>query len=286
MLEERLSKAYSQHNLGGYNLSNPRQPSSPYPTIGPAGNNSSSGAENFYTGEAPQNFVPPTTTHNYLQHTPQTQYTNYNKRSSVSIPSSNQYPPQQTLQRNDSYQKQAQSIPARYPNQPNFVSPEHGPTPSQPSHMSQPSPQTPHNQIREPVATPSVDSSAAYYYNSSLPADGRKPTRSLETAPSPYPNLHQASSFNRQSVPPTPASANIQPAQPPAQPSQAAQQYQQVPQPNAQHYWQQQQQNVSQPSHVYQAGAPGYAGFSQESFPSVPHHAPQQPVVEESLIDL
>ncbi|KAI3324267.1 ubiquitin binding protein [Xylariaceae sp. AK1471] len=284
MLEERLSKAYSQHSLGGYSLPNSRQPSSPYPIIGPAGGNSSSGAENFYTSEPPQNFVQPATAHNYPQHVPQAQYANYDKRSSVSIPSSSQYPPH-TLQRNDSYQKQVPSVPVQYPNQPSFVSPEHAPTPSQPNHLSQPSPQTPHNQTREPTATPSADSSAAYYYNTSLPPDGRTPTGSLEAGPSPYPNLHQPSNFNRQSIPPTPASTNVQPAQPPTQPSQAAQQYQQVAQPNSQLYWQQ-QQSVGQPGHVYQAGAPGYAGFSQESFPSAPHHAPKQPVLEESLIDL
>ncbi|KAI0813057.1 hypothetical protein GGR55DRAFT_639047 [Xylaria sp. FL0064] len=291
MLEERLSKAYSQHSLGGYNLPNLRQAPSPYAALGPAAGNSSSGAENFYTGEPPQSFGPRPTATDYAQHTPQPQpqYANYDKRSSVLMPSNNQYPPH-TIQRNESYHKQAPSAPVHYPTQPNFVPPEHTPTPSQSNHLPQPSPQTPHNQVREPAAT-STDSSAAYYYNTSLPAEGHTPNTALETAQSPYPNLHQPSNFNRQSIPPTPASANVPPVQNPAQPSQQAQQYQQVAQPNSHHYWQQQQQQQQQPNggqlgHLYQAAAPGYAGFSQDPFPSAPQHAPQQPAVEESLIDL
>ncbi|KAI3329964.1 hypothetical protein F4824DRAFT_480173 [Ustulina deusta] len=295
MLEERLSKAYSQHSLGGYNLPSLRQAPSPYPALGPAAGNAS-GAENFYTGEPLRNFGHRATAHDYAQHTPQPppqpqpQYANYDKRSSVSMPSNSQYPPH-TIQRNESYHKQAPPAPIHYPTQPNFVPPEHTPTPSQSNLLSQPSPQTPHNQAREPVVATSTDSSAAYYYNTSLPTDGRAPISSLETTQSAYPNLHQASNFNRQSVPPTPASTNVQPAQPPAQPSQQAQQYQQVTQPNSHHYWQQQrqqqqQQNAGQLGHAYQAGVPGYSGFNQDLFPSAPHHAPQQPAMEESLIDL
>ncbi|KAI1310617.1 hypothetical protein F5Y03DRAFT_344985 [Xylaria venustula] len=289
MLEERLSKTYSQHSLGGYNLPSLRQAPGPYPALGPAAGNSS-GAENFYTGEAPQDFGHRATSHEYAQHAPQPQpqYGNYDKRPSVSMPPNSQYPPH-PIQRNESYHQQVPSAPTHYPIQPNFVPPEHTPTPSQSNHLSQPSPQTPHNQARESVAT-STDSNAAYYYNTPLPADGRTPTTVLETAQSPYPNLHQTSNLNRQSVPPTPASANVQPVQPPAQPVQQAQQYQQAPQPNSHHYWkqqqQQQQQSGGQLGHVYQAGVPGYAGFSQDPFPSAPQHAPQQPAVEESLIDL
>ncbi|KAJ2990427.1 hypothetical protein NUW58_g2958 [Xylaria curta] len=285
MLEERLSKAYSQHSLGGYNLPNPRQASNPYPALGPVASNSSTGAENFYTaGEPPQNFNQSIAAHSYAQNAPQAQYTTYDKRSSVSMPSHSQYPPH-TTQRNESYHRQAPSATVHYPNQPNFISPEHTPTPSQPNLLPQPSPQTPHNQAREPTATSSVDSSAAYYYNPSGPTDRRTPTGSLETTPSPYPSLHQASNFSRQSFPPTPASAHIQPAQPPTQSVQPAQPYQQATQPDSQPYWQQ-QQNMGQSGHIYQTGVPGYAGLGQDPFPSAPHHTPKQPAVEESLIDL
>ncbi|KAF2972812.1 hypothetical protein GQX73_g773 [Xylaria multiplex] len=281
MLEERLSKTYSQHSLGDYNLPNLRQTSSPYPVLGPAASNPSTGVENFYTGEPPQNFGHSATAHTYA---PQPQYANYDKRSSVSMPSNSQYP-SHTAQRNESYHKQIPSAPVHYPNQPSFVPPEHTPTPSQSNQLSQPSPQTPHNQAREPAAATSADSNAAYYYNASLSADGRAPSGSLDTMPTPYPNLHQTSNFNMQSVPPTPASVNVQPAQPPTQSLPQSQQYQQATQPNSHHYWQP-QQNAGQPGHAYQAGVPGYAGFSQDSFPSAPHHAPQHPAVEESLIDL
>lgn len=291
MLEERLSKAYGQHSLGGYTHPNPRQAANPYPALDATASNPS-GAENFYTGEPPQSFGQPTMSHNLARHAPQTQYAPYERHPSVSMPSNEQYPPN-TTQTNDSY-KQAPSAPIHYPSQANFVPPEHAPAPSQSNHLSQPSPQTPHNQVREPAVTSSADPSAAYYYNASLPADGRAQAGPLETTPSPYPSLHQASNFNRQSVPPTPSSSNVQPAQPPTQPpqpnqqfqpSQPTQPYQQATQPNSQPYWQQ-QQSTGQPSHVYQGGDPRYTGFSQDPFPSVPHHAPQQPAVEESLIDL
>lgn len=259
MLEERLSKAYSQHTLGGYNLPNSRQAPSPYPTLSSTASNPS-GAENFYSGEPPQNFGQPTV-HNY---DPRAQYANYDKRSSISMPSNSQYPPH-TTQRNENYHKQTPLAPPHYPTQPNFVPLDHTPTPSQSNHLSQPSPQTPHNQVREPAASPSVDPNGAY-----------------------YPNLHQPSNFTRQSVPPTPASTSIQPAQPvpqPSQPAQPAQPYQQVAQPNSLPYWHQ-QQNAGHPSHVYQAEAPRYGGYNQDPFPSAPQHAPQQSAVEESLIDL
>ncbi|KAI0199859.1 hypothetical protein F4808DRAFT_431506 [Astrocystis sublimbata] len=276
MLEERLSKAYSQHSLGGYNLPNSRQAANPYPALGPSTGNPASGAENYYTGGPAQSFNQPVAAHSYAQNAPPTPYAAYDKRSSVSMPSSNQYPPQ-PAQMNEPYHNPAPSAPMQYHNQANYVSAEH--TPTQPNHMPQPSPQTPRNQAREPVMTPSVESNAAYYYNNSIPHDGHASTVSVETTPSPYPSLHQATNLGGQSIPPTPSSASIQPTLSPAHP------YRQATQPNPQPYWQQ-EQNAGQASHAYQAGAPGYPGFSQESFPSAPHHAPQQPVVEESLIDL
>ncbi|KAI0391922.1 ubiquitin binding protein [Xylariaceae sp. FL0594] len=289
MLEERLSKAYSQHNLGGYSLAGPRQPSSPYPSIG----HPASGAENFYTGEPRQGFVPQTAAHNYAQPAPQAPYTNYDEHGSISVaPNTNpQYPPH-ALQRNDSYPKPVSSLPAQYPGQPNFPA-EHARVPAQvaqtPQVGAQAAPQTPHNRNAEPPAAPTADASAAYYYNNTpLPADRRASTAALENAPSPYPNLHQPSNFNQPSVPPTPAASHVQPMQPPgppSQPHQQPQQYQQAAPPNSQHYWHP-QQGVGQPAHGYQANVPGYGAFGQEPFPSAPQHAPQPPVVEESLIDL
>ncbi|KAI2633382.1 ubiquitin binding protein [Xylaria nigripes] len=285
MLEERLSKAYGQHNLGGYTLPPTRQSSTAYPTMSPAASHSASGAENFYIGEPPQNFSQPTTAHNYApQPTPQPQYANFDRRASSSIPSNGQYPIH-PIQRDNSYHKQTPSAHVGYPSQPSLVQSDHTPVPSQPSHMSQQSPQTPHHQAHESAVPPSMESSATYYYNAPLPPDGRTPTGPLEATTSSYPNLHHASNFNGQSIPSMPASTNVQPTQPTAQPSQPTQSYQQTAQQNSQPYWQQ-QQNIAQPSQVYQTGVPGYGGFDQDPFPSAPHHTPQQPAVEESLIDL
>ncbi|KAI1764968.1 VHS domain-containing protein [Hypoxylon sp. FL1150] len=273
MLEERLSKAYSQHSIGGYNLPNPGlQQSSPYPSIESAGTRASVPAENFYTGEQ---LADPSRTplghHQYLQHVQQgtqQQFTGYDKRASLSMPPDNQYP-QNAVQRRDSWQKQqAPFAPVQYANQANYI-PSDAP---QPGHVPQPSPQTPLNRTAESAGTSAAEPSANYYYGNTHPSsDG--PTQNIppETAPSPYPNLQHTLNYNKQSTPL--AAAPI-----PAQPSQPAggQQYQT--------YWQQQQGGHA--PQVYQTGGAGYPGYTQDSFPTAPQHAPQQPAVEESLIDL
>lgn len=53
MLEERLSKAYNQQNLG-YNLPAPRQHTGGYPSMGMNGQASAPAAESFYTGQQSQ----------------------------------------------------------------------------------------------------------------------------------------------------------------------------------------------------------------------------------------
>ncbi|XP_044716258.1 VHS domain-containing protein [Hirsutella rhossiliensis] len=85
MLEERLSKAYSQQSFGGYNLPPPRQPSGPYPSIATQAHNSTGNAENFYTGQQPP--------------TPQPQFTSYG-------PGPGHHPAPQ-----DPYQQQQQAPP-------------------------------------------------------------------------------------------------------------------------------------------------------------------------------
>jgi growth factor-regulated tyrosine kinase substrate len=277
MLEERLSKTYSQHSIGGYNLPAPRQATSPYPAMHRTGAPSASGpAESFYTGEQQAHYAPP---HNYPQqplHTPQSQFANYDKRGSVSIPPNSQYP-----QRTGSWQTQAPSAPAPYPG-PGYAPSE---PPPQSIHPSQGAPQPQGARVPEPVGTPTADPNAAFYYANSQQSQGRQtPSVTGETAPSPYPNLQQPTGYNMQSIPPTPASVPAQPSQP----SQPPQQYQSPMPQQQQQYWQQPQHSGQAPQ-SYQPGAAAYPGFTQESFPSVPQHAlaqPQQPVVEESLIDL
>ncbi|KAI1380282.1 VHS domain-containing protein [Hypoxylon crocopeplum] len=268
MLEERLSKAYSQHSIGSYGLPNPGQQPSPYPSIESAATRTSAPAENYYTGEQLPDPARTPVGHQYARHVqqgPQQQFTGYDKRASMSMPPSNQYP-HQAVQRSDSWQKQqGPSAPVQYPNQANFPS-------------SDPSPQTPLNRAAESAAASAADPSAAYYYNNAQPSnDGTTPSIPPEAAPSPYPNLQHTLNYNRQSVPPTPASIPVQPSQPP-------QQYQPGGQQAQQPYWQQ-QQHADQGAQAYQAGGTGY-GYTRESFPAAPQHAPQQPVVEESLIDL
>ncbi|KAI1632682.1 hypothetical protein F4809DRAFT_626450 [Biscogniauxia mediterranea] len=284
MLEERLSKAYSQHSIGGYNIPPPRQPTGPYPSIGSTAGGAAAPAENFYTNEQQPALSRAPTAHQYpshVQQAPQAQYTSYDRRASASMPTNDQYP-QHAIQRSDSWQKQAPSAP-QYPSQPNYPPSEH--PPPQTNHISHPSPQTPHNRDTETARPAQTDPNAAYYYNNSIPnnADLHAPSVPPEANPSPYPVLQQQPNYNVQSVPPTPASAAVQPAQ---QPSQHPQQYQ-PPQQAQQPYWQQQPQHTGSAPQAYQTGAPGYASFSQEAFPSAPQHALQQPVVvEESLIDL
>ncbi|GJC96548.1 VHS domain-containing protein [Colletotrichum higginsianum] len=86
MLEERLSKAYSQHAVGGYNLPNPR---SAYPSLHASAPNSAGPAENFYTGSQQVDYghaPPPQAYHQHSQHTPQPPYATFDKRASMAGP--------------------------------------------------------------------------------------------------------------------------------------------------------------------------------------------------------
>ncbi|KAI1387377.1 VHS domain-containing protein [Hypoxylon trugodes] len=284
MLEERLSKAYSQHSIGGYGLPSSGQQASPYPPIESAAARASTSAENFYTGEQVPDTSRTPVGHQYhhIQQGPPQQFTGYDKRGSVSGPPNGQYP-QHTVQRSDSWQKhQGPSAPAQYPQQATFASSE---PPPQPSHVPQPSPQTPLNRVTETVGTSATDPNVAYYYNNSQSNNDRA-TPSIPPepapAPSPYPNLQHNLNYAGQSVPPTPASLPVQPSQP-------SQQYQPSNQQAPQLYWhqqQQQQQHADRAPQAYQTSGPGYSRFTQDSFPAAPQHVPQQPAIEESLIDL
>ncbi|KAI2628874.1 VHS domain-containing protein [Hypoxylon sp. NC1633] len=270
MLEERLSKAYSQHGIGSYSLPSSGTQPNPYPSIESNANRPSASAENFYTGEQLPDPGRTPVSHQYVQHVqpgPPQQFTSYDKRASMSMHPSNQYPIQ-SVQRNDSWQKQQHgpSVPGQYPSQANFT----------PGH---PSPQIPLSGTTDPAGISAADPSAAYYYNNAQQSNERStPSIPSETAPapSPYPNLQHSLSYNRQSVPPTAASAPTQPSQ---------QQYAPAGQQAQPPYWQQ-HQHADQSTQAYQTVGTGYAGYTQESFPSVPQHTPQQPAVEESLIDL
>ncbi|KAI0026090.1 hypothetical protein F4780DRAFT_6433 [Xylariomycetidae sp. FL0641] len=276
MLEDRLSKAYSQHSMGGYSL--PQQASGPYPSLGPAVGGHIPPAETFYAGDRQPASNRIAADHNYPQHTPQglqASYSGYDKRASMPVAPLNQYT-QHAPQGTDTWHKQGPSAPSQYPSEANFAPPEPS---NQPSHMTHQSPRTPY--VPESAGAHAPDASAAFYYNTPLQAgEGSAAGAPSEATPGSYPSLQQSATYNRQSIPPTPGSVVGQSSQIPH-----TQQYQQSMQPPQQAYWQP-QQPAGPPSQDVQAGGPAYAAFPQEAFPKAPQHAPPQPMVEESLIDL
>ncbi|KAI8278312.1 Vacuolar protein sorting-associated protein 27 [Colletotrichum sp. SAR11_57] len=259
MLEERLSKAYSQHAVGGgYNLPPVRHSTGSYPSLQAS---APGAAENFYTGEQRVDYghaPPPQAYPPHPQHTPQPQYATFDKRASVSGPPTGVYPPQEP-QRTDSWRSGGAPAPEQYA--------------PQPSYPSEPTP--PANHQNQPAATPSNDPNASYYFNPQQPSAPPSAPPSADPNPSPYPNLQQAVQY-RQSV-----SHQQTPVQAPAQPAQHTQQHQAPPQ--QQSYWQPSVPQQSAPQHWQ---GQYNSGYTQESFPTAPQHAPKQPAVEESLIDL
>ncbi|RDA93863.1 hypothetical protein CP533_4483 [Ophiocordyceps camponoti-saundersi (nom. inval.)] len=313
MLEDRLSKAYSQQSLGGYSLPPQRQP---YPPIAPAAHAHAGSADSFYTGQRPVSFhqvpnqvyqAPPP------QPPPQHQYASYGGHAQ---------------QRSDSWSSQAPSAPPQdhYRQQP---------PPAETTQRMQ-TPQQPPNE------SPVPDRHAPYYFSPpqpvqsplSAPSAPSAPASAPDTSASPYPNLSQAMQYSpappvsAQSQP-TPTQAHGQPSQPPSHapqepasfqnnhppPSQNLQQPQHQPQlpqqlPQSQHHQhqhhqQQQQQHQQQPSYwpqlaqqkqqpqpqqSQQHAAPqtwSYPSHSQDSFPTVPQNDPiRAPAPEEALIEL
>ncbi|ROT36243.1 VHS domain-containing protein [Sodiomyces alkalinus F11] len=282
MLEERLSKAYSQHTLGGYALPPARQASGSYPSLQASAPGPGVGpAENFYTGGD--------------------QRPEYGRAPQQGYPT----PPQHSLQTYDRTGGSVSGPPSAHYSAQNVPGPESwrgstGPQsdPSYPQHVGYPpseapGPQTDHRSQTHP-GEPGVDpsSTAAYYYNSQQPSQQPSAPSATEPAASPYPNLHHPPQYHRPSISQqTPGQTPAQSAQP-TQPTQSAQSTQPAP-PHQAHVPAPQQQNYWQPSMPQQATQPNqgwhgqqYSGYAQETFPSAPRHAPKQPAVEESLIEL
>ncbi|PSR99129.1 hypothetical protein BD289DRAFT_424655 [Coniella lustricola] len=280
MLEERLSKAFNQHSLGGYNMPAPPQPSGPYPALHSnlPPPNVNGPAESFYTGEV-QDYSRPAAQLPYAypsQPTPQPPYA-----AGYGAPApghQHQYPPpQQQVPRQDSWRASAPSEAG----QPNYP-PSETATP-QISHVSLP-PQTQQPSAPESVGnTPTGDSTASFYLQSNPQA---APSAPADMSPSPYPSLQQYG----QSATAPPENPGVAPPQHQQQQGAgpSAQQQPHVP------YWQHpaaQHVQVPAPSsapwqHAPQQPAQPYPGYQQEAFPSAPQHVPQQPVVEEALIEL
>ncbi|KAK7736516.1 Vacuolar protein-sorting-associated protein 27 [Cytospora paraplurivora] len=295
MLEERLSKAFHHQNIGGYNL--PRQASSPYSTIQAGVPISHVGpAESFYGAEQPlQDYGRPLAQSSYphpSQPTPQPQYATYDKRASLSGPSQHTYPPQQQQPRQDSWA--ASAPPTQYPPPQNYT-PSEAATP-QMGHLSLPQQQP---SAPESVGTtPTTDPTSSFYFQQASQNQQSPPSAPTEVAQSPYPNLQQSIqqySQQAQPIPETPAPASHAQAQ---QQQQHLSQQQAPPQPQPQQptapYWQHpaaQHVPVPVPSSApwqQHQQPPQYVGYQQEAFPSAPQHiiAPQQPAVEEALIEL
>ncbi|TID13206.1 ubiquitin binding protein [Venturia nashicola] len=259
MLEDRLSKTYSSQ-ISGYNLpASIQQPaSSPYPNLG-AGPPGASGAESFYTGQAP---AYPSHSLNYA---PQ-----YSQRESSLPPGYSQAP-------QDPY---SQGYPQQ---QPTFVpSQQQQRPPSTTYSQQQGSPQLQRrvsSQQQAPQFAPSQpppgvasDPAASFYYQNQQSV----PQQEQQTPSSPQ--LYQQ-------LPP-PGSSHQ-----PSQPAQAQSQSQQAPQmptsPPAQPYQQQQFPPAQVPAPqqhqpYWQAQQPAQQ-WGQNPFPAAPTH---QPKVEEALIEL
>jgi len=129
----------------------------------------------------------------------------------------------------------------------------------------------------EPAVIPSADSNAAFYYNN-IPQTQQLPQNPEQIQPQYQPN--PSPQMYHSTVPPQKS--------PQQYAHQPVKQQQQVPIESSQSqtpYWQGSQQNVGS-QQAWQAQGSTYNGYTQESFPSAPHHAPQQKIVEESLIDL
>lgn len=288
MLEERLSKAYSQHSIGGYNLPAPRQPSGPYPTIQASAPSAAGPAESFYTGEQQQDYGRPIghpAYHQSPQPTGHSQYAPYDKRGSVVGLPNGQYPSQQMPQRTGSWGNAQGGQAPQYNQQPSY--PPHEAAPSQASHLQQTQAQTPlvpPASIDSVSATPTNDPNASYYFTPQSQSQQQPGGSASDASQSAYPNLSQGLQSYQPSLPQTPASAAAQPSQPPPQ-------HQATPQQPQQPYWQHPAAQQTALPAVYQAPpSASYSnyGHGQEAFPSAPQHVPtpKQPVVEESLIDL
>jgi hepatocyte growth factor-regulated tyrosine kinase substrate len=228
----------------------------------------------------------------------------------------NQYPPQQAPQQKPAQSQRTVSWQTPDPAAPQYASqaPSYPPENAPPTQQQAAPPTNPQQQAppmnapsqppasygpSEPVMTPSADPNAAFYYNNAAPVP------QTQQAPEPnsqqYPPAHQSPQQYHTTIPQPvspqmyarqPQKPQEQYAPPPQQqvapPQQApAQQQAHPPQQQRQQasYWPPQQVPQQVPQQQWQAPPQTYTGYTQDSFPSAPHHTPQVKV-EESLIDL
>lgn len=297
MLEERLSNTYNQHNIGGYNLPQQSVTPSMYPSIASNAPNGSRGAESFYTGNSQrESYAHPQSTYSYPPG--QQQQSVYNKRTSVSdinYPTLDQrndnFPQQQNhqVQRQHTGNWQSNDLAPRYSAQSAPYSPQqqHQPLVQAQAPSNVPS-QPPANFVpSEPITKASTDSNTAAYHGT---VASNQPQPALDQVNSQYPVQSPPS---HHALAPSPQQFTHQPSIPQVPlysiPQQQSQQQPQQPQQRSEYWWAPNQEaptpQQSWPTPVPNV-VPSYNGYSQESFPSAPQHAPQTKVVEESLIDL
>ncbi|CEJ91174.1 Putative Glycolate oxidase [[Torrubiella] hemipterigena] len=207
MLEERLSKAYNQQNLG-YSLAGARQAAGGYPSMAMNGVASAPGAESFYTGQQPTGYAtgapsyPPTlATAAYAPgHAPDaTQYR---------TPSISQAPPVGTAlpgadQHASYYYNSAHTTPA--PSAPSAVAPAPDASPS---------------------PYPNLQQAAQYHRGSISSQTGVAPSQPVASAPQNPPHQPQAQQQQQQQPAPPQQQSYWQPSVP--------QQQRQPPQPTGQ----------------------------------------------------
>jgi growth factor-regulated tyrosine kinase substrate len=298
MLEDRLSNTYNQHTIGGYNLPPPqRATSNMYPSI-PNLANTAGGAESFYIGNAQaEPFGRPQSMYSAQPHQ---QYSSFEKRALIAStgyagpaqrPEFNQFPPQ------------GQAPPPQSSWQAN--DPSSTPTPGNPGYSTQDSQQDTYNQY-PPQSNPSQPQKTPIFPAANTVASSY-PTQAPNYAPempqqAPPPGNASSHSVLTPSTDPNSAFYFNNTSQAPQEPSQNQSQFLATQSPQQYHSLPLQQvppqQYSNQPSKQQTAAsfplahqtqqAPGqtYNGYTQESFPSAPHHAPQQNMMEESLIDL
>lgn len=284
MLEERLSSAYSQHNIGPYGSVPPgRQPYSNYPPLGQNQPDGRGAAENFYL----QNAVPDQYNTNFQPQKPQHtggSYTAGTPAPGVGSPSP--YPtlnpgvgevsPNQGWNQNNPQAFRPPSVadsvvyPGQYGAPPGAVGayPGHGPVPQESAQVGSAPPrdsETPYQ------PSPIVRRDSQYQQQATAPDPYAAPQQYAPTGEPPQQGYHHQEAYQ-----PSPVSQFSQPAQQPPH------SYSQPPPPVASAY----------PPTSPPVNGP-YAGYAGTQVPtSYPTHtqfqepAPPKPIVEESLIDL
>ncbi|KAH8601454.1 hypothetical protein B0O99DRAFT_667842 [Bisporella sp. PMI_857] len=326
MLEERLSNTYNQHTIGGYNLPTQRTSSGIYPSISSNGPNgvesfyTSNGQPETYTRPQSTYYAHPQQQRSAYDKRASVSNPGYPAADQV-VDSYSHYPPHsQHGQPQGVGTRLNNDVPQTpTPANPGFSAPDH----RNDNHNQY---QAQHNQSQQlhsatpwnasgTTPVPYANQSSAYTLENPMKQEtplnqsSQPPSNYAvsESALTPPAEPHQSFYYNKQShQAPVPQSIDQKPQYPPTQspqqfksavsqklspPQNFTQQSAPIQTPSglsAHHqpsYWQAQPQNPPMPQ-GWQPQGTSSSGYTQDSFPSAPQHAPQQKVVEESLIEL